>query len=132
MDLALKSTTKYVENRTWLRSPLSARTHSATLDVSTLTKSAHYPNDYMPSGMALGKITATGLYSNYDAAAVDGTQTCVGLLFSSVVVGSADVGIAVMHAGDIISTALPTQGAVTDGDWDAAAAVDLPSIVDLA
>jgi hypothetical protein len=136
MDLNLKSASFFVEDQTWLRSPFDARTHGATMDVSTLTEADHYPNGYITSGLAVAQITSGGLYSNYDAAAMDGTETAKGLLFKSVVLDTTDltvdIGITVMHAGDIVSTDLPTQGAVTDGDWDAAAAADLPAIVDLA
>lgn len=137
MDLNLKSVTKFVEDRSWLRSPLAARTFSGTLDVSDHVLADMYPDGYMPSGTVLGKITASGLYKWYNPAESDGSETAVGLLFSSVVVDltdlTVDVGIAIMHHGDIISTALHDTGSTTNGGWDAASAVDLTGqIVDLA
>lgn len=36
---------------------------SATLDYSAFTAGTHFPNGYIPSGLAVAKITATGLYA---------------------------------------------------------------------
>lgn len=62
-------TTKYqVEDRSWDLSPHGSEpgtTPSITLDVSAFTEATHYPNGFFPSGLALGKITATGLYGPY-------------------------------------------------------------------
>lgn len=136
MDLAIRTTTKYVEDRSWLRDPSKASTDGCTLDVSSFTEADHYPNGYIPSGVTLGKITATGLFGPYDNAAGDGTETAVGILFNSTPVDTSDttidVGAPYMNAGQIISTNLPTAGSMTDGGWDAAAAADLPAIVDRA
>lgn len=129
MDLTLKTTTRFVEDRTWLRNPLAARTESATLDVSDHVQADMYPNGYMPSGTVLGKITATGLVKWYASGETDGSETAVGVLFSSVVVDltdlTNDVSVAVMTHGDIISTNMHDLGATTNGGWDAASAVDL-------
>ena len=132
MDLALKTTTRYVEDRSWLRgNPLAVQTFSATLDVSAVNASAGaanaYPNGYMPSGFVLGKITSGGLLADYNDSNVDGTETAVGLLFSSVVIGDnvTDVGVSVMETGLVDSTLLPDVGTTTNGGWDAAAATDL-------
>ena len=53
---------------------------SVTLDLSKFTKATHYPDNYIPSGVPLGKVTATGKYGPYDNAASDGRETCVGFL----------------------------------------------------
>ena len=133
MDLTLKSVSTFVEDQSWLRNPEHAVTSGHMIDVSTLTEADHYPNGYLTSGIVLAKVTAGGLLSNYDAGAVDGTETAVGILFKSVVVDTTDttidVGVTVMEAGFIIAANLPTQGALVDGDWDAAAATDLQGLV---
>lgn len=132
MDLALKTTTRYVEDRSWLRgNPMNVETFSDTLDVSAVNAdigSANaYPNGYMPSGFVLGRITSGSLIANYNDTNVDGTETAIGLLYSSVVISDdvTDVGIAVMEAGFVDSTKLPDVGTTTNGGWDAAAATDL-------
>jgi hypothetical protein len=46
-----------------------------------LTAGTHYDgNGVIPSGLALGKVTATGLYGPYDAAEDDGRQVLAGFL----------------------------------------------------
>jgi hypothetical protein len=37
-----------------------------------------------PTGLVLGKVTATGEYTEYDPAATDGTQTVAGVLYAGV------------------------------------------------
>lgn len=78
------------EDRSWLLSEFDdLYALGATLDITTLTAATHYPNGYLPSGTALGLITAqsTGtarVVGPYDDTATDGRQTCLGLLVSSV------------------------------------------------
>lgn len=57
---------------------------TVTLDLTTFTAGTHYPNGFLPSGMSLGKITATGLYGLYSNAALDGRQDGRGLLGSAI------------------------------------------------
>jgi hypothetical protein len=44
-----------------------------TLDLSTFVLATHYPGGFIPSGIALGKTTATGLYGPYDNTVGGGT-----------------------------------------------------------
>lgn len=136
-DISVLSTAYQVENRSWLLSPHgSVTTISGTLDVSTLTAATHYPNGYVPSGLVLGLITATGLYGAYDDTAVDGRQTAVGFLFSSVKIPNTadltkDVGIAVLAHGFVKISRLPVLAAGTPagrGYIDANAQTDLKLI----
>ncbi len=70
----------------WLASAKGMDTvRPCTLDVSTWT-SAFYPQGRLPSGLYLGKITATGRYGKYDDAAGDGRNVCVGFLEADVAV----------------------------------------------
>lgn len=95
-DISVTKVSFQVEKRDWLLSPHGTdpgTTPSVTLDPSKFVKADHYPNGYIPSGIALGKITASGLYGPYDDAASDGTQTATGLLFSSVNVTNPDGSI---------------------------------------
>lgn len=84
-DISVHSSKYQVEDRSWLASQHGVElTPGVTLDISKFTKATHYPNGYIPSGTAIGHITATGLYGPYDDTASDGTNVCAGLLFSSV------------------------------------------------
>jgi hypothetical protein len=85
-EIAVTSIAFQAENRAWLLSPHGTdpgTTPTITLDVSKFTQATHYPNGFIASGIALGLVTATGLYGPYDSGAADGRQTAKGLLFSS-------------------------------------------------
>jgi hypothetical protein len=81
-----------------------------TLDVSTFD-AEHAVLGYLPSGIALGVITATGKYGPYDNAALDGRQTLVGHLFEEVKVTALatdpDVGAALFWTGVVRESRLP-------------------------
>ena len=84
-DISVHSSSYQVEDRSWLVGTHGVdATPSVTLDITKFTKNTHYPNGYIPSGTAIGKVTATGLYGPYDNAASDGRETNAGILFSSV------------------------------------------------
>ena len=124
MDISVTSTSTQVEDRSWLASDFGTdEPRNITLDVSAFTAGTHYPNGYIPSGTVVGKITASGLYGPYDNAASDGTEVAAGLLFSSVKVGTADVGAAMMDMGLVISAKLPFQSGT--GSIDTAGKTDL-------
>jgi hypothetical protein len=66
MDLTLRTESFQTENHSWLGSAHGTdATQSITLDTSAFTANTHYPNGYFPSGLPLGKITATGRYGPY-------------------------------------------------------------------
>jgi len=95
-----------------------------TLDLTTFTLATHYPNGFIPSGMVLGKITATGLYGIYLPAALDGRQDARGHLASAVdmtPVPTANKAVSTLFwRGTVREARLPTNHAL-----DAAAKVDL-------
>lgn len=114
-DISVQTTSFQVEKRSWLLGPHGTEpgaTPSITLDVSAFTAGTHYPNGYFPSGLNLGKITATGLYGPYDNAAADGREVFAGHLFSSVKVPNTadttkDVGAALLVHGFVKLGKLP-------------------------
>jgi hypothetical protein len=111
VDLTLRKTTYLTDKQDWLGSEHgTSATRSITLDTSAFTAGTHYPNGYFPSGLPLGKITATGLYGPYNDANSDGTQTLAGFLFTDVVPGSpttVDVQGALFEHGKVIEAKLP-------------------------
>ena len=111
MDITVRSESFGVENRSWLGSAHGTdATRTITLDVSAFTEATHYPNGYIPSGVVLGRITATGLYGPYDNAAADGRTVAAGFLFNSTQVesGGADVGAPMLEHGMVVQANLPT------------------------
>ncbi|MEU5156755.1 head decoration protein [Glycomyces sp. NPDC021274] len=122
MDISVRTTTYGVENRSWLGSAHGTEaTRTVTLDVSAFTEATHYPDGFIPSGVVLGRITASGLYGPYDNAAADGRQTAAGFLFNSTTVnGTADLGAPLLEHGMVIEDKLPA-----DSGYDAAAGVEL-------
>ena len=86
-DIGITTTSYQTEKRSWMLSQWGqgpGENPNIVLDKSAFTSGTHYPNGYFPSGLPLGKITATGLYGPYDDAASDGRQVCAGFLHSSV------------------------------------------------
>lgn len=125
-DISVTSTGYQVENRSWLISAHGTdpgANPSVTLDISKFTAGTHYPNGYIPSGIALGKVTATGLYGPYDNTASDGRETAAGFLFSTLGVrtGQTKVGGALVIHGFVRESKLPFA-------IDAAGKTDLKSI----
>lgn len=66
MDLSLTSESFAGGDPSWLRLRHGVDSCvSGTLDVSAFTPAVHYPNGFIKSGTAIGRITATGLYGPY-------------------------------------------------------------------
>lgn len=121
MDLTLRKVLDIdLSGPQWLASEKGTdTTRSITLDVSTWA-SAFYPGNRLPSGLYLGKITASGKYGKYDDAASDGRQTCVGFLATPVNVAytggrpygtastSTPVAGALLWEGEVILSAITT------------------------
>jgi hypothetical protein len=99
------------DSQAWLGSAHGTdAARSITLDTSAFTSGTHYPNGYFPSGLPLGRITATGLYGPYNNAAADGTETLVGFLLCAVdapSVNTIDPQGALLDHGRILEARLP-------------------------
>lgn len=108
---------------------------SPNVSVSTGTggANAHYLNGYIPSGTAIGLVTATGLFGPYDDTASDGRQTCYGLTYGDVrairqngtVASKVGTG-AVVYDAVVSVSKLPFQSGT--GSIDANGKADLPNI----
>ncbi|MFE0533827.1 head decoration protein [Streptomyces nigra] len=111
MNLTTTTETFGQDDQSWLKS--AHGTDSAqpiTLDTSAFVAGTHYPNGYFPSGLPLGRITATGLYGPYDGAASDGRETLAGFLFTAVSapsVNTIDPQGALLWHGAVIEAKLP-------------------------
>lgn len=138
-DISVSSVSYQIEKRSWLLSQHGTdpgTTPSITLDISAFTAATHYPNGYIPSGVVLGKITATGLYAPYQNALANGLEVAAGILFSSVKVPNTadttkDVGAAMIVHGFVSRSKLLTivANAATGGGFiDTAGEADLKLI----
>ncbi|MGC5033071.1 hypothetical protein [Micromonospora sp. DT229] len=66
MNLNPVTETFHNEDQRWLGSAHGTESaQSITLDTSAFTSGVHYPNGYFPSGLPLGRITASGKYGPY-------------------------------------------------------------------
>ncbi|WHT21016.1 hypothetical protein N8J89_08095 [Crossiella sp. CA-258035] len=66
MDLTQRTEAFNVDDPSWLASRHgTGEAVSVTLDTSAFTPSVHYPDGFFKSGIALGRITATGKYGPY-------------------------------------------------------------------
>lgn len=129
VNLAIRTETfAAVENHTWLGSAHGTDIcDSVTLDGDAFLTA--FPTGVVPSGVVLGKVTATGLYRIYSNVAADGTEVARGHLFTTVdlegitaaVVGN--VAAAILWHGEVVEAKLPTGHGL-----DAAAKVDLPQV----
>jgi hypothetical protein len=72
-------------NRTWLAEDHGTEIMPGVpLDLTLFTAAQHYPNGFIPDGIVLGKVTATGKYGPYLGTAGDGRQTAVGISFNPI------------------------------------------------
>lgn len=112
MDISVRTVSNQVEDRSWLGSAHGTdATQTITLDVSTFTAGTHYPHGFIPSGVVLGKISATGKYGPYDNDANDGRGVAVGHLFSSKTVPAdttTDIGAPILLHGQVRESLLPS------------------------
>lgn len=107
-------------------------TPSVAVTTATAGVNSHYPNGYIPSGTAIGKVSATGLFGPYDNSAGDGRETFYGLTFADVTAlrenGSVAtyVGTGAFVRGGVNERHLPFQSG--PGSVDANAKTDVPMI----
>lgn len=106
---------------------------SVTPATTTSGANAHYLNGYIPSGTAIGVVTATGRYGPYDNTASDGRQTCYGLTYGDIRAVRWDGSLAsLVGTGAVVNQAavslshLPFQSGT--GSIDSAAQTDLPAV----
>jgi hypothetical protein len=115
------------EDQRWLGSAHGTiECDTITLDTDDLL--TDFPTGIVPSGVVLGKVTATGLHRKYDDAAVDGTAVAVGHLFQTVDLGGTTAGTTT----DKIPAALFWHGEVVEAKLPAGHGLDAAAKVDLA
>lgn len=125
MDISVRTKgTILNENQSWIgKSSALEDADSITLDRALFNLVATFPNGFIPSGVVLGRVTASGLYGPYSDAAVDGRTVAVGFLLASVPYdrdSTANIVAALMWHGEIVEANLPLNHGL-----DAAARTDL-------
>lgn len=124
MDISTRTDTIVNEDQTWIGNggiPIG-QPRSIVLDRSAIDFAATFTNGVLPSGVALGRITATGLYAIYDDAfdadpvtagqQGDGREVMAGHLFASIPVDSestGDLAGALFWSGEVIEANLPAN-----------------------
>lgn len=132
-DISTRSTTRDNEDQSWIGNggmPIG-QPRKILLDRSLLTGT--FPDGYIPSGIALGKVTATGLYGPYGAspnevqtidlgAATAGTititfdgETTAAIAFNATAatVETALEALSNINPGDVTVTGGPLPGTIT-------------------
>lgn len=98
---------------------------SIVLDRSAFDLAGDFPNGYVPSGVCLAKITATGLYGPYDNALSNGQEVAAGFLVADVemdakLASTVDEQAALYWHGEVDESNLPANHGL-----DAAGKTDL-------
>lgn len=112
MDLNVRTVAYQTEDHSWLGSAHGTEaTDSIVLDLNLFTAGTHYPKGFIPSGMPVGKVTATGKYGPYVGDATDGRGELAGHLFTSKTVnpGSRYIGAALFTHGKVVVANLPAN-----------------------
>lgn len=126
-------------NRLWLLDDHGTEVMpGVALDLTKFNAGQTYPNGYLPDGIVLGKVTASGKYGPYLSTASDGTQTAVGIMFNPVSVyvpGTAtlltNVAVPILLHGFVNQANLPfnSTNQALGGYLDGAAITALKNIV---
>lgn len=133
IDLSVRTLTLAGSDHSWLASAFGTNTgRSVTLDLSTFDFATTFTSKMVPSGVVLGKITASGLYGPYSDAAGDGRTTATGFLLTDVDVADfiTDLGSTTLTGKKVLAPMI-IQGIIreaklpTGHGLDAAAKVNL-------
>lgn len=113
------------ENQSWLGSAHGTNeADSITLDGDAFL--AAFPTGVIPSGVVLGKVTATGLYAPYNNALATGVEVARGHLFTTIDLG----GTTAATVGNT-AAALYWHGEVVEANLPVGHGLDAPAKVDL-
>jgi hypothetical protein len=129
----VRTTTYGGSDHSWLASQHGTTTNRpVTLDLSKFDFAAEFTSGMIPSGVLIGKITASGLYGPYDDGLGTGVEVARGILFTDV-----DVRAYIASAGSTTLTGLKAPGAmlitgiVVEASLPATSGIDSGAKVDL-
>ena len=106
--LPVRTTTLAGSDPSWLASAHGTlNNRSVTLDLSKFDFATKFTSGMIPSGVVLGKITASGLYGPYDDGLSTGVEVATGFLFTDV-----DVRDHIAAAASTTLTGVKAMGAM--------------------
>lgn len=119
MDLTQKTETfQTPEDLSWLGKDLGFDDmDSITLDASAFSLTT-FADGFIPSGVVLGKISASGKYGPYDGGASDGTEVAAGFLGTTVAFTAQsgdNISGALLWIGEVVEANLPADNGVDSG-----------------
>jgi hypothetical protein len=127
-DISVRAGKTYLnENQRWIGpGGISALpdARSITLNRALFDLVTAFPNGFIPSGIVLAKVTATGLYGPYSDAATDGRTTALGFLAVTVEASTpgGNISAALYWHGEVVEAFLPAgHGLDAAGRTDLAA-----------
>jgi hypothetical protein len=150
MDLTLRTESWGTDDQSWLGSRHGiGECASVTLDTSLFTSGTHYPDGFFKSGIALGKITATGKYGPYAGRAneaqtinlgaasagtitigLDGeTTAAIAFNANAAAVQAALELLSNVNPGDVTVTGGPLPGTITLTFGGRYVGVNIPTVV---
>lgn len=109
MDISIRPDGEWgQDDQSWLGSAHGTQSaRPVTLDRALFDEPTHYPKGHFPSGLPLGRVTASGLFGPYDPAATDGRDQLAGFLFTARSATGPRVGAALLDHGRVITARLP-------------------------
>lgn len=111
IDLSVRTLTLAGSDHSWLASAHGTlNNRSVTLDLSLFNFAATFTSKMLPSGVVLGKVTASGLYGPYNDGLSNGQETATGFLFTDVDVADfiTDLGSTTLTGKKVIAPMLIT------------------------
>ncbi|MDP7729501.1 head decoration protein [Mycobacterium sp. TY813] len=130
-NISLQKTSYQVGNRQWLMQEPKVKLN-VTLDISKFTQGTHFPNGFIPSGCAIGIVTATKLAAPYDNTKSDGTEVLYGHTYADVRAVENGVVQAKVGTGAVVNDAIISQSKLPfqsgAGSVDSAGKADVPTI----
>lgn len=122
MDISLRTETAVAEDLSWLGSAHGFEsTETGTADVSTFTEADHFPDGFLPSGLALVKSGSSDRWQPFSSLdPVDEVQTltidATGGTFTLTLDGETTAAIAEAATASAVQAALEALSNVTPGD----------------
>lgn len=132
MNLSPQRETFGQDDQSWLGSAHgTSSADSVTLDLSTFSAAAHYPNGYLRSGTPIAKITASTKYGPYsgNASVTVTTNSTTALVATTGTFSVADVGDPISGAGIPVGATIASVTDATHATLSVAATASAAGVV---
>jgi hypothetical protein len=135
VDIGLDTTTVQTEDKSWLATARPHEQVSGTIDPTDVlwVEADHYPNGFIPSGVAVAYDVATDTYVPYDDGGAGDTVNFAGFLYNSTpvtaaIAASRMVAAPILVFGFVSLDALPSAGGMTNGGLGAVRATAIANV----